>query len=285
MSALALACISLALACIALLAAVLAHRAIAAQPKPFWMGAWPPAPGAIIDGAYRYDHLPFDWALPGQRFPLNDGSWIEILAKRPGLSGQQPEQVRGGEDIQAASGLHVDAGSASQARIQLCPYVTAPDGDRLPGRQSVRKSNQPVSITTNEAALEFGLEKMAVQEAAGRDAHGLNSDLDKATVDDLHTEAAFRIPLQATGVGAGDTANLTALHSHVAGVPQRDNPQPDAITPQRPPRVDDAQHCADRRTRNGQSASPVNIRKPCGKAHLGISIQFPGPSIPQGGAA
>lgn len=87
----ALPYLTLALACIALAVAIFGwlnlRNAIDALPKPFWMGAWPPAPGSIIDGAYRYDHLPQDGmdeqVLRTVLMISNPGNQVELVAQAP----------------------------------------------------------------------------------------------------------------------------------------------------------------------------------------------------------
>lgn len=282
----------LALGC-ALIALAWLHQlqqTVHAKPRPFWMGEWPPARGAILDGAYRYDHLPLDGLdddivhavlLAG----LRPGETLTRLAKGSRPAAKAPEQAGRGEDIHATCRIDVDAPCIVDARIQLVATVAAPDRDAVSRGQAVGQLHPIVRITHYDPANQLRLAEVAIYEAVRREAQPLDRDVHETPVDDANTEAAGGVRIEDARVGARELEHLPTLQPAVLGVPERHDAQPDAVATQRPPGVDDTKHGTKCGTRDRQRAGPIDAAQPSGQGHAAVSPVDAGGSIAQGGAA
>lgn len=144
---LSMAAASLATACVALWLVLRNSRKARSQARPFWAGQWPPQPGAVLDARYRFDHLSFDWLLPGESVHVGEGEWIECLGTAPRPSNKSAEKPACSENVDAAVGAHIDAPHASQRLAE--PFVrlgSSPYRDTFSGLQYSRQDLLVVPI-------------------------------------------------------------------------------------------------------------------------------------------
>lgn len=232
-------------------------RRIDDLPRPFWMGEWPPVAG-IIDDAYDYSHLNFDWLQPGQRVPYGRGLVLEALPKRASFTDQAAQQLAGTESGQPTVSTGEDAPLAAQHVIKRITTVGTPDSEAFARLEALGNGRFLVSISIDRRQDQFAWSAPGEESRAGQADTG-NSDLNQPKVGDTHTEQSIRVGLKPADMRRVDGTDNAVGPLVTPGFPHGHHFDSHAVTPQRPRHVDDTQHSAQQRHAERDSSHPVPL--------------------------
>jgi hypothetical protein len=246
-------------------------------PKPAWMGQWPPARGCILNSAYDYSHLSFDWLRPGEAIYVGAERWAMRSANAGSLIAKGFEQAASPENIEATGSGSVNASSAAQFRIKLRTRIATNDGDALPRRESPGQADLLVSIASKRSTQESRLPQMSLYRPAGGETNILDSHIEEPSIDHPDGELTIGIGDQATLVFAGCSHLLTIIQLANGADPQRHHLDSSPVAPDRPACVDHAQGGAQQRDTQRNSVLQILVSHPSapdspGAEHIALRL-------------